>query len=114
MKRSTKAALLSGLVFPGTGHFYLKRWVEGILLSAAAAIAVYFIASVSWHTAMDIAGQIQRGAVADDVGTITALAEQQLQASEEKTNLATFVLTASWVIGIVGSYWQGREKPASS
>jgi TM2 domain-containing membrane protein YozV len=109
MKRSTKAVLLSALVFPGAGHFYLKRWALGILLSAAAAIALYLIVSVTWHTAMEIASQIQSGAVADDVATIAALTEQHLQANEGKTNLATLVLGTSWIIGIIGSYWQGRK-----
>jgi hypothetical protein len=113
VKRSTKAVLLSGLVFPGAGHFYLQRWAAGILLSAAAAVALYFIASVAWNTAMDIAGQIQSGAVADDAATIAALVEQQLQAVEGKTNLATIVLATSWIIGMVGSYWQGRKTEAA-
>jgi len=109
VKRSTKAVLLSALVFPGAGHLYLKRWASGILLSAAAAIALYLIASVTWYTAMDIASQIQSGAVADDVAMIAALTEQQLQANEGKTNLATLVLGTSWVLGIIGSYWLGRR-----
>jgi TM2 domain-containing membrane protein YozV len=110
VKRSTKAMLLSGLIFPGAGHFYLKRWIEGILLSGAAACALYFIVSVALNTALDIAGQIESGAVAADVGAITERVAQQLQATEGATNLATIILTVCWVMGIVGSYWQGREK----
>jgi TM2 domain-containing membrane protein YozV len=113
VKRSTKAVLLSALVFPGSGHFYLKRWAPGILLSAAAAIALYLIASVTWHTAMEIAGQIQSGAVASDPNTISALVEERLQATEGKTNLATLVLVTSWILGIIGSFWQGRRIEAA-
>jgi hypothetical protein len=113
VKRSTKAMLLSGLVFPGAGHFYLKRWTEGILLSGTAACALYFIASVALSTALDITSQIERGAVAADVGVITELVARHLQATEGATNMATIVLTACWIMGIVGSYWQGREKEAS-
>lgn len=114
MKRSTKAMLLSGLVFPGAGHFFLQRWIEGVLLSGAAAYAVYVIASVVWNTALDITAQIESGAVAVDVDAITGLVTQQLQATQGATNLATIVLTACWVVGIIGSYWQGREKEASN
>ena len=113
MKRSTKAVLLSALVFPGAGHFYLKRWVEGILLSAVAAVALYLITSVVWQTAMDIAGQIQSGAIASDADTISALVEDRLQATEGKTNLATLILGTSWVLGIIGSFWQGRRTEAA-
>ena len=113
MKRSTKAVLLSALVFPGSGHLYLRRWIEGILLSAVAAVALYMITSVVWHTAMDIAGQIQSGAIGSDMDTISALVEERLLATEGKTNLATLMLGASWVIGIIGSYWQGRRTEAA-
>lgn len=114
MKRSTIAMLLSGLVFPGAGHFYLKRWIEGALLSGTSAYALYVIISVVWNTAVEITAQIESGAVAADVGTITALVTQQLQATQGTTNLATIVLAACWVAGIIGSYWQGREKEASN
>lgn len=113
MKRSTKAVLLSALVFPGSGHFYLKRWVEGILLSTVAAVALYLITSVVWHTAMEIAGQIQTGATASDPDTISALVEERLLATEGKTNLATLVLGTSWIFGIIGSFWQGRKTEAA-
>ncbi len=110
MKRSTKAILLSALVFPGAGHFYLKRWVEGAVLTGAAAWALYVIISVVLNTALDIAGKIESGEVAADTAVISQLITQQLQATEGSTNLATMVLIGCWFIGILGSYWQGREK----
>jgi TM2 domain-containing membrane protein YozV len=113
VKRSTKAVLLSALVFPGAGHFYLRRWLAGLLLSVAAAVALYFIVSVSWNIAMEIAGQIQSGAVAADSNTITALVDAQLLANEGTTNLATLLLVTSWIIGIILSYWQGRKTEAA-
>ncbi|CAA0126030.1 Uncharacterised protein [Halioglobus japonicus] len=110
MQRSSKAMLLSGLVFPGAGHFYLKRWVEGTLLAGTAAYALYFIVSVAMNTALDIVGQIESGAVVADPDVISAHVTQQLQATAGTTSLATIVLTVCWVMGIVGSYWQGRDK----
>ncbi len=110
MKRSTKAALLSGLVFPGVGHLYLKRWVTGILLFGVAAVATYYIGSVVMNTASVIAEKIQSGAVPPDIDTITALVAQQSSGTEQATNLAEIVWLACWVVGIVGSYWQGRAQ----
>lgn len=112
MKRSTNAMLLSGLVFPGAGHLYLKRWIEAALLSGASAYALYVISSIVWSTALEITSQIESGAVGADVGTISALVTQQLHATQGATNLATILLAACWVVGIIGSYWQGREKDA--
>jgi hypothetical protein len=62
---------------------------------------------------MEIAGQIQSGAVASDPDTISALVEERLLATEGKTNLATLVLGTSWIIGIIGSFWQGRKTEAA-
>jgi TM2 domain-containing membrane protein YozV len=114
VKRSTKAALLSGLVFPGVGHIYLKRHVHGILLSVVAAYAIYFIISVVVSTALEVTEKIQSGDVLLDMGTITDMVSQQSSGAEQTANVAMIVLLACWVIGIVDSYRQGRadEKAA--
>jgi hypothetical protein len=42
MKKSSKAALLSGLIFPGIGHMVLKQYLRGsvLMFSALAAFSV--------------------------------------------------------------------------
>jgi len=110
VKRSTKAALLSGLVFPGIGHMYLKRHVLGVILFAGAASAIYFIVSVAVNTAFEVAEKIQSGDVPLDMGTITDLVSQQSGGSEQSANFAMIALVACWVIGIVDSYRQGRAQ----
>jgi TM2 domain-containing membrane protein YozV len=108
MQKSTKAVLLSALVFPGAGHLYLKRWVEGILLAGVAAYALYFIVSLAMDIALDISSRIESGAVSPDIDSITTLVSQQLAGVEQASNLASIVLVVCWVLGMVGAYWQGR------
>jgi hypothetical protein len=108
MKQSTKAMLLSALVFPGTGHFYLKSWITGVVLSSAAAVALYYIAVVAWETALDIAGRIQNGSIPADSQVISDLVSQQLQTHQQVTGMATIVLATCWLLGIIGSYWIAR------
>ena len=110
MKKSAKAALLSGLVFPGIGHMYLKRYVHGIILSVGAASAVYFIASVVVKTALEVAGKIQSGGVPLDMGAIIDLVSEQSSGSEHSMNIAMIALAAFWVAGIADSYRQGRAQ----
>ena len=112
MKRSTKAALLSGLIFPGIGHMYLKRYVHGVMLSVGSASAVYFIVSVAVTTAFEVAKKIQSesGGVALDMGAITDLVSQQSSGAEHPTNIAMIALVVFWVTGIVDSYRQGRAQ----
>jgi hypothetical protein len=108
MKRSTKAALLSGLVFPGLGHMYLKRYIHGIILSVGAASAIYFIVSAVVATALEITEKIESGGIPLDMRAITDLVSQQTSAAEQPTNLAMIALVVCWVIGVADSYRQGR------
>jgi TM2 domain-containing membrane protein YozV len=108
VKRSTKAALLSGLVFPGIGHMYLKRYIHGIVLSLGAACAIYFIVSVVVTAALEVSEKIKSGNVPIDMSAITDLVSQQLIGTEKQTNVAMIALVAFWVIGVADSYRQGR------
>jgi hypothetical protein len=110
VKRSTKAALLSALVFPGVGHLYLKRWVIGVLLLGIATVAAYYIGSVVMDTANSVAQKIESGAVPLDADAITALVAQESSSTAQATNMAETVWLVCWVVGIAGSYWQGRAQ----
>ena len=110
MKKSIKAVLLSGLVLPGLGQLYLKRWVSGFLLSGVAVYAVYYIGSVVVSTALDLTQKIESGAIPADIETMSRLVSQQLSGSEQSTSLATMAFAASWVIGIISAYWYGRAQ----
>ena len=110
MRYSIKAALLSGLVFPGVGHLYLKRYLRGILLAAAAAAVSYFLVSVAMNSAMDIVGKIDSGSVPLNAEAISALVSKASQENEQSTDIATAILLALWAIGIVDSYREGRAR----
>jgi hypothetical protein len=107
VKKSTKAALLSGLVFPGIGHLYLKQWLVGIVLFGIAALASWYIGAVVMDTASAIAEKIQSGAITPDINMITRLVQEQTSGTERAIHWARNVWLACWVIGIAGSYWQG-------
>jgi predicted outer membrane lipoprotein/TM2 domain-containing membrane protein YozV len=108
MKKSVKAALLSGLVFPGMGHLYLKRWVAGVLLAGVAGYTLYAIVAVALAIALDVSQQIERGAIPADLDTVNHIVAQQLSGSAQATELASFTLLACWVFGIISAFWQGR------
>jgi TM2 domain-containing membrane protein YozV len=110
LKKSTKAVLLSGLVFPGLGHLYLKCWVTGVVLSGVAAFAIYYISSIAMTIALDVSRKIETGAIPADIATVTNVVSQQFSGMEQATNLASITLLVCWVTGIVGSYWQGRTQ----
>lgn len=110
MKRTTKAALISGLVFPGLGHVYLRRYIVGVALICLAAWSIYTVAQAAIGTALEIAGEIENGSLAMDAGSIGQLVAQRSQEAEQSTNFAAWVLMATWVFGIVDSYRAGRAQ----
>ncbi len=109
MKESSKAALLSAFVCPGVGHLYLKRMAVGLGLLSASLWALYVLLSNAISRALVISDKIVSGEVAPDVIAIRELiAQQPIGSDAQLINLATTVLIAAWLIGIVDSYRSGR------
>jgi len=110
MKKSTKAALLSGLVFPGLGHVYLRRYASGLVLLLLSGWATYSVTASSIDAAYDIADQIEAGTVAPDSGAIGQLIEQRSQQAGQATAIPGWVLLAAWLVGVVDSWRVGRAQ----
>lgn len=110
MKRSTKAVLVSGLVFPGLGHIFLRSYVVGLVLVCLAGGSVYMVVNTAIETALDVAREIETGSMSIDSASISQLVAQRSQQAEQSTNVAVWVFMASWVIGIIDSYRVGRAQ----
>ena len=108
MKKSTRAILLSALVFPGAGHIYLKRTKTGLTLIGLTLIALIYIISDIIQRAFAVVEQIiQMGISSSDTATITRLIEQQ--PGGEWFGLATYGLVGCWVYGVVGCYLLSKK-----
>ncbi len=106
-----KAALLSAFVFPGGGHFLLKRYIRGAVLAGTAIAGLYFLIAKTVERALQISEKIQSGEVQLDAATITELISKQAMGNEAQLlNIAAAVLFISWLIGIVDSYRIGRTQ----
>ena len=109
MIKSTKAVLLSALVFPGAGHLYLKKTISGMIFGGAAIGALYYLLANIIERTLEITEKIQNGEVPLDVIAITELVSTQLSGSETQAlNIATTVLIISWLVSIFDSYRIGR------
>ena len=106
MKKSMKAALWSGLAFPGAGHFFLKRYARGMLLIVPTVLALIYVVNDMLQRAAAIAEKILSGAASTDVATITALVTADGNQST-MSEIAVYVLLACWVTGIIDSYRLG-------
>jgi len=115
MKKSTKAVLLSALVFPGTGHLYLKKHLFGTLLISSALIALYYLVTMMVEKAQHIVELILSGEVRPDIASVTELVTKSPTGSEgQLLNIATAVLIIAWLVGIFDSYRVGRSQDLDS
>jgi len=110
MKKIGQAVLLSALVFPGSGHFFLKRYIVGSMLFSVAIAATYFIVSGMINKALELANKIKSGEIQPDISVITELLLRQSIGGEfQLINIAVNSLIIVWLIGIADSYRIGRQ-----
>jgi hypothetical protein len=99
MNRSTKAALLSGLVFPGVGQWYQRRLGVALLFALPALVAGYVYLNHSMDEANALAGQILSGSVALDPAALEAKLENQ--PTPLSVTLCGVVFLVCWVGSVI-------------
>jgi hypothetical protein len=87
MKKSSKAALLSGLIFPGIGHIFLKEYLRGSALVVLSLAALSVVVTIAYQHALLIVDRVE--------------------------NAAVIVLVACWLAGIIDSYRLGAVQEKS-
>lgn len=108
MKKSIKAALLSALVYPGVGHFFLKKSRMGFIFAGTFSIPLYFVISEIIAQAEKVVDQITRGEIALDSATISASLSSSMSGVEgQALNMNFYVLIIIWVIAIIDAYRLG-------
>jgi hypothetical protein len=111
MKASTKAALISALIFPGLGHLALRKGKRGLLFLLPTALAVIYLLRSVLQLMDQLMGEINSGALGLDPIAIM----ERVHASgidNPATNLASLVCIVCWAGSIVDALWLGRRKPA--
>jgi TM2 domain-containing membrane protein YozV len=115
MKKSIKAALLSGLVFPGIGHLYLKRYVTGLTLAVVAIGCSYYLVLNTMELVSPILDKAQKGSVQPDIAVILGMVSKlSTEPAAEFINNLSLVLLFVWLAGIVDSYRVGRIEDSRS
>jgi hypothetical protein len=111
MKLSTRAALLSLFMFPGSGHIVLKKYISGGIFIGAAAIASLLLFVKMMQRANDIANQIVEQRIAFDPMMIIELVTAAPPADEAQLlNIAIKVFVVTWIISTIDAYRLGRKQ----
>jgi TM2 domain-containing membrane protein YozV len=114
MSKSLKAVLLSAFVFPGIGHFSLKKPVQGVLLSGVAIVCLYLLLTTSIDIAQQMSIKIQSGEIPMDVEKINEMVSQQLEGGDgQRVNIPSLILLICWIAGIVDSFRIGWSQDKS-
>lgn len=109
MKKSIKPVLLSALVFPGAGHFFLKKYLVGSILLCLFLVPVYLIFSEVMSVTDTVIAQIQTGEISLDVAVISELITRTV--NYQALNIETNSLIIVWIIGVIDSYRLSRSEP---
>jgi hypothetical protein len=105
MTKSIKAALLSGLVFPGIGHLVLKQYLRASLLVLVALVAMSIMLNVAFQQAQTIVDRIVSGELPLETGAISAVVANSSNDSDSAiSSISMIVFLACWLIGIIDSY----------
>lgn len=110
MKKSVKAALYSGLLFPGTGHFSLDRYRRGLLFFVPAFSSIVFLVHNALSQAYAIVGQIEQGNIPANHEAITSLISTAPGGAElMMLKLATWVWIICWFGALIDAYRLGKK-----
>ncbi|MBN2790250.1 MAG: hypothetical protein JXR69_08675 [Candidatus Delongbacteria bacterium] len=105
MTRSLKAVLFSAFIFPGAGHFLLKKYYRGITFLVLTAFSLYLMISGTIERAFIILEKIEQGEVQPDVNSILNLVMQQPNPAEAQLiHTGFWLLIFLWIVGIIDSY----------
>jgi len=117
MNKPVKAVLLSALIFPGAGHYFLRCYVSAGVFCLVSAAALYVLISGLMDRALVIVNEIQQHGAQVDVGAISVFVTQQLNGSDGgSASTATMVLVIFWLTSIADAYRIGSnlERSANS
>jgi hypothetical protein len=111
MSRSTKAVLLSALVFPGAGHLYLKYFWRGIALVGVSLACMGVIAEEAMRqTSAALDKLVSEGGALDPNQLSDLLTQASSSSDSGVASVAMLVLTGCWLVGIVDAYRLGRHQ----
>ena len=103
-----KAALLSGLVFPGLGQIYLKRYLHGLFFIVLVVSGLAVIVAIATAAALESLNATQGQGRTIDMNTIANLAAAQQNSIYCEVIL--LLIVCCWILSIIDAYKTGRKK----
>jgi len=109
VKRKYKARVYSILVFPGAGHFVLRRWWRGCLFMVPALWGLVVVVNLIMERAMNVFDQLLSGKLEPDYAAIYQAIHEQSAGNTLVYNTAILLLLATWLLATVDVWILGRD-----
>jgi hypothetical protein len=106
------AALLSGLVFPGSGQLYLKRIARGLAFIVPTAISASILFRSLFDRALDVLTRVESGSVPLNADALLAAVAQQGDPGMLPT-MAGWLMLACWIGSIADAWLLGSKEAAA-
>lgn len=111
MNNSIKAALLSGLIFPGVGQISAGYKKRGWFIIGVNAVFLYLIISEIIQQAYSVIAEMQKNGSAMDIEAISKTTSGMVGFSDNASlNILLMLLIVGWVISVIDAYRIGNEK----
>lgn len=110
MKKDLKAALLTAVIYPGAGHFSLKKHLIGSIFAGVFSILLILTLKDIFAIAQCTANELVSGKIPMTIAGILKAAQQP---SDECAKLAQYqyvpLMVIVWALSIVDAYRLGRK-----
>lgn len=114
MKKRFKAALLSALVYPGVGHFHLKKYKLSVTILAAFTLPLVMLFIEVATKAEQIMSRVNRGEIPLDIDNISnQLTNAMIYNQNGGLNTYVWLLILIWLFAMLDAYRQENRSKAS-
>ena len=110
MKTAIKAALLSALVFPGTGQMYLKRYVRGLIPMVLTLTGMGVLIVQATVGALQELDKMQSQGGLVDLNAVANRAAASSASGDWYSPLIVPMIVVCWLFSVIDAYMLGKGK----
>lgn len=111
MKISTKAALFSGLIFPGTGLYLLKHYIRGSIFFVPALLTMLYLGNGLVVVFKQLSRKLNANpSAAYDIARLVNDTYASLIAQLPLYEQAISLFAITWIMSTVSSYYAGKKQ----
>jgi TM2 domain-containing membrane protein YozV len=107
LKASSKAALLSALIFPGVGQIYLKRYLRGLIPMVLVLTGLGVLVARATFRALEIIEKMQAAGGAIDMNVAANLAATSAASGDPYSSPIILGMFCCWTFSVIDAYMLG-------